>query len=175
MSKSTKNAALIALLFYVLCLFWVVILKCNLRSAIIDSRIFMSKMTLLERVIYSVGRFAKSNTPDILVNIIIFLPIGLLFPFIIKNNTYFLSAISGTAISLAVELAQLLIPIGCFTYIDIFSNSLGAFIGVMVHYLLRNVTEERMQVLALRVSSAVATMTVIFATVKTIQNIDIYL
>ena len=42
MSKSIKKAALITLSLYALCLFWVVILKCNLRSAVIDSRIFMS-------------------------------------------------------------------------------------------------------------------------------------
>ena len=175
MSKSIKKAALITLSLYALCLFWVVILKCNLRSAVIDSRIFMSEMTLWERVIFSAGKFAKSEPYDIILNVVAFLPIGLLFPFFIEKNTYFKSAISGTAVSLAVELAQLLIPIGGFTYIDIFTNSLGAFIGAMIHYLLRNITEERVQIIALRASSVLAAFTGMFAIVNTIRNIDIYL
>lgn len=175
MSKSIKKAALIAISLYALCLFWVVILKCNLRSAVIDSRIFMGDMTLWERTIFSVGRFAKSNTPDILINIIIFMPLGLLFPFFIKKNTYFVSAILGIATSLAIELAQLFLAIGCFTYVDIFTNSLGAFAGVMLHSRLLSITKERVQIIALRISSAVTTLALIFATVRTIQNIDIYL
>lgn len=175
MSKSIKKAALITLALYALCLFWVVILKCNLRDAVIDSRIFMGDMTLWERTIFSAGRFVKSDTPDVIVNILAFMPLGLILPFLIEKNTYFKSAISGTAVSLTVELMQLLLAIGCFTYVDIFTNSLGAFLGVIIHFLLFKVTKEQMQILALRVSGAVAAIILIFATVRTIQNIDIYL
>lgn len=174
MSKSIKKAALITLSLYALCLFWVVILKCNLRDIVIDSRITMSEMTLWERMILSAGKFVKSNSTDIILNILFFLPTGLLFPFFIEKNTYFKSAIFGTFISLAVEFTQLLIPIGGFSYVDIFTNSLGAFTGVMLHYLLSNITEERVQIIALRASSVLAAFTGMFAIVNTIRNIDIY-
>lgn len=175
MGKSIKKAALIALSIYALVLFWGLILKCNLRDVVIDSRISMSEMTLLERTISSAGIFSKTNSYDIILNMLAFLPIGLLFPFFIEKNTYFKSAILGTFISLAIELAQLLIPIGGFAYMDIITNSLGAFIGAMIHYLLHNITEERMQIIALRVSSVLAAFTGMFAIVNTIRNIDIYL
>ena len=175
LNENIKNAAIITFSLYMLCLFWVVILKCNLRAGVIDSRIFMSQMTFWERTVLCAGRFLKTDVPDAVVNIFIFIPLGLVLPFIIKKNAYFISALIGTAISLVVELTQLTFCIGGFTYIDIINNSLGAFLGAMLHFSLSKIIPEKKQDLALKASSVLVIGLLIFATINTIKNIDIYL
>ena len=175
LNKSIKNTAIITFSLYMLCLLWVVILKCNLRAGVLDSRYFMSQMTFWERTVLCAGNFLKTDAPDAIVNIFIFIPLGLALPFIVEKNTYLISALTGTAVSLAVELTQLTFCIGCFTYIDIINNSLGAFFGVMLHFSLSKMISERWQNASLRAASAIAIALLIFATVNTIKNIDIYL
>ena len=117
----------------------------------------------------------KTDVPDAVVNIFIFIPLGLVLPFIIKKNAYFISALIGTAISLVVELTQLTFCMGGFTYIDIINNSLGAFLGAMLHFSLSKIIPEKKQDLTLKASSVLVTGLLIFATINTIKNIDIYL
>ena len=175
LNKNIRNTAMITFALYMLCLLWVVILKCNLRSGVIESRIYMSSLAFWERTTIFTGRFSRTDVPDAIVNIFIFIPLGLLLPFIIKKNTYLISALIGTAVSLAVELTQLTFAIGCFTYIDIINNSLGTFFGVMLYFPLSRIVEKRHQDIALKSASAMAISLLVFATVNTINNIDIYL
>jgi glycopeptide antibiotics resistance protein len=174
-NKSIKNTAIITFSFYMLCLLWVVILKCNLRAGVLESRSFMSEMTFWERAVLCTGNFLRTTVPDAVVNIFIFIPSGLLLPFIIKKNTYLVSALIGTTVSLAAEITQLTFCIGCFTYIDVINNSLGAFFGVMLHFPLSSIVKENQQDIALKVSSVMAMSLLVFATMSTIVNIDIYL
>ena len=175
LNKNIRNTAMITFALYMLCLLWVVILKCNLRPGVIESRSYMSSLTFWERTTIFAGIFSRTDVPDAIVNIFIFIPLGLLLPFIIKKNTYLISALIGTAVSLAVELTQLTFAIGCFTYIDIINNSLGAFFGVMLYFPLSRIVEKQHQDIALKSATAMAISLLVFAMVNTINNIDIYL
>ena len=78
-TKEIRKYSIILFSIYLFCLFWVVTLKCNLRAGVLDSRYFMSRFTLAERMRLSLGKFIVSDVPDILVNILIFMPLGLVF------------------------------------------------------------------------------------------------
>lgn len=174
-SKKINSSATLAFCLYMLCLFWIVILKCNLRQGVLDSREFMSQMTLAERIFFSAGRFAGSEKNDILINISIFIPFGLLVPFLNKSQTYIKSALAGIGLTLLVEISQLLIPIGGFTYIDIINNSIGTFIGIIIHYHLKDLIKEKPLITIINSSSALQIGILIFAAINTVNNIDIYL
>ena len=170
-----KRRAAIALALYMLCLFWIVILKCNLRQGVIESRYFLGQMSLFERTFFSLGRFATTNAKEALLNMLIFIPVGALIPFIARKNSYMTSAMAGIAISLSAEICQLILPIGGFTYVDIINNSLGAFLGAALHFYLEPLIKDKRLISAISFASTLAVGTLIFATFNTIKNIEIYI
>ena len=170
-----RRRATIALALYILCLFWIVILKCNLRQGVIESRYFLGQMSLFERTIFSLGRFTTTNAKEALLNMLIFIPVGALIPFITRKNSYMTSAMAGIAISLSAEICQLVLPIGGFTYVDIINNSLGAFLGAALHFYLEPLIKYKKLISAIKSVSTLAAGTLIFATFNTIKNIEIYI
>lgn len=175
LTKKIHRTAAIALCLYLICLFWIVILKCNLRQGVLESRQFMAEKEIWERIVFSLGKFAESERFDTVINIFIFIPIGLLLPILIKDGACFKSAMIGIATTFLVEMTQLLVPIGGFTYIDIINNSLGAFLGVIIHYQLNQRVKEDRAVTLINSMSVIEACVVIFGIINTIRNIDIYL
>lgn len=174
-NNTLKKRASLAVILYMLCLFWIIILKCNLRQGVIESRYFLNEMTLAERTVFSLGKFATTYPREAILNIIIFIPIGLATPFITRKNPYIVSALAGTAVSLIAELGQLFLAIGGFTYVDIINNSLGAFIGAIIHFYFAHRIKENVLVPIINSASVINVLAIIYATVNTINNIDIYI
>lgn len=173
-SKRIKNLTIIAIVLYALCLIWVIGLKCNMIQPVVESRYILSKLTLGERIIRACGRFAKTTRADFLVNIILFLPLGLLLPFLKNKRPYISTALFGFALSLGFEVLQIINCIGGFTYIDILANSLGAILGAIAHFYLREKMTEKQIVTALTVCSVLCAMVVSFGFFNTVKHFDIY-
>lgn len=71
-------------------------------------------------------------------NIILFIPLGLLLPFLYKKFSHFVPCILfGTLISLTIEVSQLLTKRGYFQIDDILTNMVGCAIGFGLNALLR--------------------------------------
>lgn len=170
-----RKSATLAFILYMLCLFWILILKCNLRQGVLESRYFLEPMTIWERTVFSLGRFAKTNLKEASLNILVFIPLGLILPFMIKQKTYFASAMIGAATSLIAELCQLFSAIGGFTYVDIINNSVGTFIGVIIYYIFVFRINQRWLKCGLSLASALSTAMLIYAIFNTAKNIDIYI
>ncbi|MBR5145244.1 MAG: VanZ family protein [Clostridia bacterium] len=64
------------------------------------------------------------------VNMVGFVPFGIIAPFVIKKRY---ALLSGVAIILAIEFTQLFGRIGGFDIIDMATNTLGICIGMLVH------------------------------------------
>ena len=174
-SKRIKNLTIIAIVLYALCLIWVIGLKCNMIQPVVESRYILSKLTLGERIIRACGRFAKTTRADFLVNTILFLPLGLLIPFLKKEMPYISTALIGMLVSLGFEISQILNCIGGFTYIDILSNTLGAIIGAIIHFEVKGKIKEKHAEVALAVGIGLAAATFIFGFFNTIKYLDIYI
>ena len=173
-TKDIKKLAYALLVLYALCLFWVVILKCNMYPAVEGTRLILGKMTLLERAHFSFAKFAKSDVPDIIVNILIFIPLGLLLPIFKEKSPCIFGALVSIFTTITIEIIQFLTAIGSFTYIDIINNSIGAFIGMMLYFKIRKVANERIIKIAMIFFIAICSVITIFATNNTIKNIDMY-
>ena len=170
-----KRYAKILFGIYILVLFWIVILKCNLRQGVLDSYEYYIRFTLFERIRYQLGRFFMTDAQEVLINIFIFTPVGLVFPFIKEEKPILSCVVLGFSLSLVLEFAQLVFCIGAFSYIDLINNTLGALIGVLIHLILRLFVGERLTKFILICAIIYGVCLSIHAIDKTIENIDIYM
>lgn len=69
------------------------------------------------------------NYKDVLVNIVGFIPVGLLTGIISQKHRVLTALLVGLLVSLAVECSQLVWKKGVFDVDDIFNNAVGALLG----------------------------------------------
>lgn len=67
-----------------------------------------------------------------LLNILLFLPIGIFLGGIFKTKRFLKVTLSGAALSLIIELLQLAFEKGLCEFDDIFHNTLGAIFGLLI-------------------------------------------
>ena len=70
---------------------------------------------------------------QILLNILMFIPIGLLGSDALKTNRFLKVTLFGLVLSLTIELLQLVFRRGLFEFDDIFHNTLGCIIGFYIY------------------------------------------
>lgn len=75
---------------------------------------------------------------EVLLNILLYLPLGYLLPFLVKSlrGHILLITIIGFCCSLATEMAQLYLQIGVFQVDDILLNTIGTLLGAIIGSLL---------------------------------------
>ncbi len=130
--------------------------------------LFERFMTYLSR-----GSFALSPT-DAIVNMLLFVPIGLLLPFLYKKHPYVTSMVTGALISAGLEVLQIISCIGMFTYSDIIANTAGAIIGAALHFFLIKITKEKPLTWAFYIIIFASIIVLTYATVNTVINIELY-
>lgn len=82
----------------------------------------------------------KTLQKEILLNILLFLPLGYLLSFITKNKRYVLLAI---LFSVCIEIVQLVFGLGVFEYDDMISNGIGSVLGYAIGYFITKILNER--------------------------------
>lgn len=173
-TKKTRSHATVTTILYMLCLIWVVALKCNMHAAVTDSIIYNRTMGLFERAAMYMSYFAKTTPQDAIVNIIIFVPVGLLLPFFFEERPCLKALLIGFMMTWAFELFQIVSCIGGFTYIDIINNTVGTAIGCIAHAILRERVDGKVARVALDVTGVMALGILVFAIYNTVKNIHIY-
>lgn len=92
-----------------------------------------------------VGTYGKEIIFQNILNIFMLLPIGLLFPFIVKgeikckNICGMITVCIGLTVSVTIELLQLILRRGLFEFDDIIHNTLGVALGFLIYCGARNV------------------------------------
>lgn len=77
---------------------------------------------------------------EIIMNIAVFIPIGFLAGIAMKSVTWQKVAITGLAVSLTIELLQLILKRGCCETDDVINNTLGCLMGYVILRLLVKVS-----------------------------------
>ena len=82
---------------------------------------------------------------EVFLNILLYIPMGYLLPFIIKPMRYSVIACTlvGFLCSCATEIAQLKYGLGCFQVDDIVNNTLGCLIGAIAGCMLSRLLRTR--------------------------------
>ena len=167
-----------------LVLVWVISLKCNMEWPIFMSRLSLGSMTLAERAEWSFCYFrfngdgpitSSDAIEDMIVNVVLFLAVGMLLPMMKKERKYLTTPIIAFFISLAFETVQFFTAIGGFAYIDLITNTLGSIIGMIIIHLLLKVIKPDLATKILAVFQVIFSGIVIYGAINTINNIHIYL
>ena len=174
-TKKIRILSIIVLILYMLLLAWVVALKCNMRGAILDAKLYNQKFTIAERFEMYLSYFAKTDFKDGAVNVLLFVPLGMLMPFLPQKHIYGKTILFAFLMSTAFEILQIINCIGAFTYIDIINNTTGGIIGALLHRLLRPRAKERPLEITFGVLVSILIPTLIAATINTIIHIEYYL
>lgn len=120
---------------YVFLLVWIIIFKCTLPNTFSTDFISKSIEYRFTRGIVPLSySFYTYQAQDIILNVLVFLPLGIYLPFMLKKWWAFLII---PAVSILFEVIQLLTGFGWFDTMDIISNVLGGYVGVGIYVLLR--------------------------------------
>lgn len=100
------------------------------------SRVEEKMPNLLDLVLRGIHRlgldFIDFTRLEILANVLVFIPVGVLAFLLLPRRAWPLSLLAGPAISLAIELAQrFVLPHRAATVNDVIANSTGATLGVL--------------------------------------------
>lgn len=188
--KTLKIISIILFTLYIGLLIWIVMLKCNLINSIHLSYDYLKDMTIKERLnVFNIpfkNYFPESidapeylfNSDDLL-NIIIFIPLGLYITYFSKKFKFIKVFILTLLISLFFELFQLFSLIGSFAVQDFITNITGGLIGYIVYKLIFIKGLQPKKILILNILSILLIILFIpillYAIKNTISNIDIYL
>ena len=78
---------------------------------------------------------AGSVFPHLLLNILLFVPLGVVLPFIYKHTTFIKTVLIGVSLSFLIEFIQFFIGRSCETD-DLICNTLGAAVGYCLYLLI---------------------------------------
>lgn len=173
-TRKTRRLVKITLLLYVLLLVWIIALKCNLRDAILGAKEYNQLFTVGERFEIYLSYFAKTDPQDGILNILVFIPLGMLLPFFQQKRIGIKTVLICFLLSTGFEISQILNSIGAFTYIDIINNTVGGMIGALVYLLLHKRVKEKPLAVTLTVLIAVLVPTLIAAAINTALHIEYY-
>lgn len=74
--------------------------------------------------------YGRRNWQNVLLNVAMFMPLGILFPLVTKIfRKFYWTLATGFGTSMAIELTQLITKRGAFDVDDLFNNSLGTMLG----------------------------------------------
>lgn len=191
--KSEKTLNLLSKIIFIIyigLIIWIIMFKCNLIDSMNDAYIFLKDMSIKERIlVFSTpfkNYFMESvNSPkyvfneDDLLNVIIFIPMGLYLSYFIKNKKFLKALLITFGVSLFFELFQLFTVIGSFTIQDLMTNVIGGIIGYLVYKLIFIKKESKQRTTILNVISIIGIIVfvpiLLYGIINTIKHFDFYI
>ena len=113
-----KHCYLIALILYFSIIFFFAVLSRETAARDVRLNLFQGYVELVD-----------NSCRDILVNITVFIPVGLMAGLMTERYRLLKSIFAGLLFSLTIEISQLLLRKGTFDVDDIFNNTVGALLG----------------------------------------------
>lgn len=191
--KSEKTLNLLSKIIFIIyigLIIWIIMFKCNLIDSMNDAYIFLKDMSIKERILVfstpfknyfmeSVNSPKYVFTEDDLLNVIIFIPMGLYLSYFIKNKKFLKVLLITFGVSLFFELFQLFTVIGSFTIQDLMTNVIGGIIGYLVYKLIFIKKESKQRTTILNVISIIGIIVfvpiLLYGIINTIKHFDFYI
>lgn len=86
------------------------------------------------------GIFATAA--NLLGNILVFLPFGFFMPMASKDRSFLSTTVYSLTLSLAIELSQLFLKVGCFDVDDLLLNTIGGMLGYLTFIVCNRIRRE---------------------------------
>ena len=134
--REKKHAVWLAILYAAACVY----VLFGIRNPGRTARVNLEPFRVLQRAVsFTDGIHIRSRGQlrIIVLNILLFVPFGYLLPVLWnKADRWWKTALLGFAVSLVVELLQLVTRLGMFDVDDIINNTIGAGLGYLLYWLL---------------------------------------
>jgi glycopeptide antibiotics resistance protein len=163
----------IAFAIYIMLLIWVIVFKWTNYIAAQECIITFRKLDLAERFLACKKSFIGFDFSDLILNILLFLPMGSIFAPLFKKK--YLILIIAVACSLVFEISQFFTCIGMSNIFDFLGNIVGCVIGFAIFLLLEKRITKRFIDITNIVVIIVGAPLCIYAIVMTIINFHYYL
>jgi glycopeptide antibiotics resistance protein len=178
MKPKIKPVYLLILIYFII-LTWVILFKCNLLvETLISSRPLRERFSnyLIPfsdiRYIFQAKQGVAWQTFVCVMNIIIFMPMGILLRLLLKPCPTLIIIISTTII---FELFQLFTAMGCFATTDLLLNTLGGIIGMWLYRIISPKLSEKTINIMLQWLCIFTAPIALFAVIQTCYFIPAYL
>lgn len=131
--RSTANRLTVALfVVYAMALFWIIVLKLNIRFTYMSQKRSMNLVPFNEPLILN----GRPDMGEQILNILIFIPLGIYTTILIKKWGILKSILSFSLVSFTLENIQYLLSIGAFDITDIITNTTGGTLGLLFQKIL---------------------------------------
>ena len=141
MIKYNKLLTYMSFAVYIILLIWVVIFKWTNYISVEESIITFRELNLVERLYACKQSFFGFNIIDIMLNVILFIPLGLFFKLIFRRK--YLVILTGGIFSFIFEISQFLTCIGMFNMFDIIANTTGCVLGYVLFLFFEKIINKR--------------------------------
>ena len=158
---------------YIILLIWVVIFKWTNYISVEESIITFRKLNLVERFYACKQSFFGFDFLDIMLNVILFIPLGLFFKLMFRRK--YLVILMGGIFSFIFEISQFLTCIGMFNMFDIIANTTGCVLGYVLFVFFEKIINKRFVNIVNIAVIIVGVPLCIYAIVMTIINFHYYL
>lgn len=183
--KRLNILSIILFCIYILLLIWIVLFKCNIYLSITNGYFEFKTLTLKERFDYylipfidyinndSTQTFIKFK--DGILNVFVFIPLGLYLSFFIKKNKFIKVIFYTFLISLLFEIIQLFSLLGSFQTEDLILNLFSGLLGYIIYKIIYK--EKNIKVLNILslICIIILTPILIYGVINTINMIDVYI
>ena len=131
-----KKAGKILLYLYFIVLIWILLFKFSVSLNDVLNRVFSSEQL---RHINLIPFGASGGVKEVVYNIIIFVPLGILIEIVNKKSSMVKNAIYILLFSLFIEVSQSILAVGATDITDLLTNTLGGILGILIYTSLRKV------------------------------------
>lgn len=118
--------ALVAI--YLIALYWIIVLKFNITAYHDRIEGSVNWIPFREAVLYQ----SKMDMNEILLNIFIFVPLGLFVGILLEKWSLGKKLVFFFSISFLLEVSQFILQVGAFDITDLINNSMGGLLGLMI-------------------------------------------
>ena len=155
-ARRFRILSIILFSLYMFLLVWLISLKCNMKITITDTYYIFNSMSWSEKL-----QFAKNSCLSLcetstwhatfrqprqdILNVVTFLPFGIYLGYFIGKNKLPKTIAASFLLSFAFEAMQLITYIGCFSAMDLVTNTLGGTLGCLIYKLIYKDTPERIK------------------------------
>ncbi len=173
MIKFNKKLMYTSLVIYILLLVWVIVFKWTNGEIVQDCILTFRRLDLFERYVACKPWFSELDLIDMVLNVLLFLPMGLYYILLLKRK--YLILIIGFLLTFVFEISQFFTCIGMFNYYDILGNMLGCILGYVLFLLFNRFVSRKFIDTVNVVIIALFTPLCMYAIITTVSNFHYYL
>jgi len=131
-NSRTNNITKALLVIYLAALCWVLLFKLGVRFSYMEER----RVNLIP-FNGLITRHGKINPGEIIMNVLVFIPFGIYAGVLFQRWSFVNKLFFFLSASFLFEALQLIIKAGAFDVTDIFANTLGGMMGLMICFTIR--------------------------------------